>query len=160
MIMGIAKRLEDYLDHNGVQREVVQHRPTYGAMATAQAAHVPGDKLAKAVLLHDRDGKDYVLAVVPSTHRVEVDTLQEELGRPLALATEDELMRVFPDCDRGSVPPLGTAYGVFTVVDDSVTRLSDVYFDGGDHTDLVHMKTEDFRRVLPDARYGRFSHHV
>ena len=34
------------------------------------------------------------------------------------------------DCEPGAVPPLGAAYGLDVVVDDSLTDHSDVYFEG------------------------------
>ena len=37
------------------------------------------------------------------------------------------------------MPPVGPAYGVLTVVDDSLPRDGDLYFEAGDSEDLVHM---------------------
>jgi Ala-tRNA(Pro) deacylase len=156
--MAIAKAVENYLTEHGVNFDVVRHPRSFGSMETAQAAHIHGDTLAKAVLLHDKQG--YVLAVLPSTHRVEVSTLQGVLQRHLALATEDETQRIFGDCERGSLPAVGDAYGVFTVVDDSITHPEEVFFEGGDHATLVRVRGEDFRRLLDRARRVQFSHHI
>ena len=72
-------------------------------------------------------GLGYVLAVVPSTHRVEFGILQSILDKPLSLATEDELGRLFEDCELGAIPPIGAAYGVPVILDESVCGATDLF---------------------------------
>jgi Ala-tRNA(Pro) deacylase len=110
------------------------------------------------VVLHN--GPSYVLAVVPSTHRVEFDTLHDMLDRRLSLATESEVAVLFDDCDLGAVPPVGSAYDLEVVLDDSLTGQPEIYFEGGDHRSLVHLKGGDFDTLMKDAQHGRFSHHM
>jgi Ala-tRNA(Pro) deacylase len=154
--MSIAKRLKAHLDGEGVAYETSGHPRTATASESAQAAHVPGDRLAKTVVIHLEDG--YVLAVVPSSHRVDLGALQELLGRRLGLAAETEVERLFDDCDMGAAPPVGAAYGVAAVVDRSLKGLDRVWFEGGDHRTLVSVKGADFDRLMRDARQGTFSH--
>ncbi len=71
--MAIAKRLSEYLAGAGITHDVVTHPRSESTSRTAQVAHVTGERVAKTVVLHDDQG--YLLAVVPSTHRVELDTL-------------------------------------------------------------------------------------
>ncbi|MBW8270837.1 aminoacyl-tRNA deacylase [Caldovatus aquaticus] len=154
--MTIANRLQQYLDGAGIGYDTVAHPRTMTAARSAEAAHVPGSQVAKSVLVHWEDG--YFLAVVPSSHRVELDTLQDIADRRLGLATEDEIARVFDDCELGAVPPVGAAYGVPVFLDASLDAAPDLYFEGGDHTTLVHVSGEAFRALMKDARRARFSH--
>ncbi|WP_315925986.1 aminoacyl-tRNA deacylase [Mesorhizobium sp. SP-1A] len=154
--MTIARKLQDYLAGKGIRYETVAHHRTSTSSQTAQAAHVPGRRLAKSVLLHHETG--YALAVVPSNHRVELGTLQEVIDRRLGLASEDEVGQLFSDCDVGAVPPVGAAYGVPVVLDDSFGAPGDVYFEGGDHKTLVHVSGGDFLDLLQGARMVRISH--
>ena len=157
--MAIAMTLKDYLDRLGVEYEVIPHTHTDTSMRSAQEAHVPGDRLAKSVILEDDNG--YLMAVLPATHKLEIGRLQQQLNRQrLGLASEQELTSLFDDCEMGAIPPLGEAYGVDVVVDDSLDEAPDVYFEAGDHTDLVHISGEDFHDLMVDARHGRFSHHI
>jgi len=55
--------------------------------------------------------------VVPASNWVEVEHLRKELNREFHLATEDELAKLFNDCEAGAVPPLGLAYGIETFLD-------------------------------------------
>ncbi|MEI9407501.1 aminoacyl-tRNA deacylase [Mesorhizobium salmacidum] len=154
--MTIARKLQDYMAGKGIAYDTVAHHRTSTSSQTAQAAHVPGRRLAKSVLVHHEMG--YALAVVPSSHRVEFNTLQDVVDRRLGLASEDEIGEVFSDCDIGAVPPLGAAYGVPVILDESFSAEDDVYFEAGDHKTLVHVTGGDFRNLLRDARVARFSH--
>jgi Ala-tRNA(Pro) deacylase len=112
--------------------------------------------MAKAVVLADRGG--YVMAVVPGSRHVSVKTLCKKLGRELVLVQEDSLIPVFKDCARGAIPPLGPAYGIETIVDDSLVGQPEIYFEAGDHEELIRVNGEQFLSLLRQARHGQFSH--
>lgn len=156
--MAIAMTLQDYLDRWGVDYEVVPHPHSESSLETAEAAHVPGDKLAKCVLTEDYQG--YLMVVIPASHEVEFRLLDEQLDRRLELATEPELAEIFTDCELGAIPPLGEAYGMDVALDESLLKCDDVYFEAGDHEDLIHLRGEDFRDIMAGAEHGRFSHHL
>ncbi len=153
--MGIAITMEQFLSDRHVRYDLLRHAPTASSMRTAQAGHVPGDLLAKGVLLKDEFG--YLLAVLPATRHIRMAELRAQTSRPLEMVAEAEMARLFPDCARGAVPVMGDAYGVPTIVDDSIADRPDVYFEGGDHETLVHMDGADFQRLTARAGHGRFS---
>ena len=156
--MAISITLAEYLDNEGVNYDLVAHPHTSSSLESAESAHIPGDKLAKCIVLGD--GKGYVMAVIPSTHRLDLDSLQEFLGRKMDLVSEMRLNRLFHDCELGAIPPIGKAYGYETVMDNSLMDCEDVYFEAGDHVDLVHMSGKQFHTLMGDAGHGRFSHHI
>ena len=43
------------------------------------------------------------------------------------------------------------------VYDEGLTKLPSVYFEGGDHEDLVYMGGAEFLQLLEDAPHGHFS---
>ncbi|MDW4550847.1 YbaK/EbsC family protein [Defluviimonas sp. D31] len=154
--MTIAKRLKAHLDGKGIPYETVTHPRTATASESAEAAHIPGDKLAKSVAIHLEDG--HVLAVVPSSHRVDLSTLQGILDRRLGLASETEVKEIFDDCDVGAAPPVGAAYGVPVVIDESLAGLDRVWFEGGDHRTLIAVRGADFDALMKDARRAEFGY--
>ena len=154
--MTVSATVQSYLGSQGVHYELIAHDRTGDSMHTAQAAHIPGRQFAKCVLLEDPEG--YLMAVVPATHRVDLGVLHRCFGRPLGLATEEELPDLFIDCEPGAIPPLGEAYGIDAIVDESLIGLDDVYFEAGDHRDVVHISGSDFVKLLADAPQGRFSY--
>lgn len=153
----IATTLENYLRYMQVPFEVLPHPKAMTSLRSANAAHIPAHQMAKAVVLEDETG--YVMAVVPADRRVHLGALREQLGRTMGLATEPELGTVFKDCALGAIPPLGAAYGIESVVDDELREGSEIYFEAGDHEEMVRMRREDFLRLLGPARHGHFCRH-
>lgn len=75
----------------------------------------------------------------------------------MGLATEAEVGEIFDDCELGAVPPVGEAYGIDVMLDNSLNDCPDVYFEGGDHVHLVHVSGEDFRQLMPRAIHASFA---
>lgn len=153
--MAVARRLKWFLEHRGIAYEVLDHRHTQTSSDTAALAHVQGERLAKSVLLEDERG--YVLTVLPSSRRIDLEALRGALARRLELASERELEEIFDDCSLGAVPPFGAAYGIPTAVDERMLHLSDVYFEGGDHEHLIRVTGADFAALLGAAPHGDYS---
>lgn len=156
--MSIAKTVKSYLAQHQVAFDVVAHRHSDSSLSSARQAHIPPGRLAKAVLLEDeRERKHFIMAVVPASRSVELGRLAQEIGRPLQLASEKDAASLFADCEAGAIPPLGPAYGVETVVDDSLMEEPELYFEAGDHQHLVHLATRELFWLLSDCKHGEFS---
>ncbi len=156
--MSIASTVKWFLDSHQVSYEILQHPHTSSSAETADAAYIWGDQLAKSVVLEDERG--YVMAVLPASHRVDLKKLRHQLHRNLEFASEEELGEIFSDCEIGAIPPLGAAYGIPVVYDDYLARLGSVYFEAGDHEDLVYMGGAEFLHMLAGAPHGRFAQPV
>jgi Ala-tRNA(Pro) deacylase len=154
--MAISNTLKRYLDHSGIAYEIVKHHFAIASQKIAEAAHVSGQRLAKGVLLRDELG--YLLAVLPSPLHVEVDELNELLDRNFDLVEEDEIAQLFPDCDVGAIPPIGVAYKIEVALDTELCDEPDIYFEAGDHVELVRVGGTDFQTLLKGAKRLRFAH--
>ena len=154
--MAISNTLKRYLDHSGIAYELVKHHFAISSQKIAEAAHVSGQRLAKGVLLRDKFG--YLLAVLPSPLCVGVDELNELLDRNLDLVEEDEIHQLFPDCDEGAVPPVGAAYKIEVALDTELCDEPDIYFEAGNHVELVRVGGTDFQTLLKEAQCLRFAH--
>ena len=154
--MSVAETVQRFLEQQAVNFKQISHPHSGSSHETAEAAHVSDDHIAKAVIV--RDAASYAMVVVPGSHWVEVEHLCKELQRDFHLATEGELAKLFSDCEPGAVPPLGPAYGIETFLDQALTSLANVYFEAGDHENLVHTSGEDFQKLLAGARRGYYSH--
>jgi Ala-tRNA(Pro) deacylase len=155
--MGIPSTIRAFLDSRDTDYTVVLHPHSESSMRTAEAAQVSGDRVAKAVLLKDENG--YLLAVLPASFTVQVGALQDLLERPVELAPEADLAVVFPDCEVGAVPALGPAYDIPTVIDDSLVKLPEIYFEAGDHEELIQVTGAAFADLLGQAEYLSFGVH-
>jgi Ala-tRNA(Pro) deacylase len=153
--MTIAASVQKQLEQQSVRYDVVEHPRTMDSAHSAEAAHIPGARLAKGTVLKDERG--YLLAIVPASRRVDLGAVHRYFGRPLGLATEDEIARLFADCEPGAVPPLGAAYGIECVLDESLVNAPDVYFESGDHRGLIHVSGSDFRKLTTGAEQAAIS---
>ena len=156
--MAMADTLTRYLQMQQVPYDLLEHSHTTTSLEAAEAAHIPGDCFAKTVVLGDDCG--FIIAVLPATHRIDLGELHRRFNRRLGLAAEAEIANLFTDCETGAVPPIGAAYGIDTIVDDSLTGQSEVYFDAGDHEQMVHVSGDTFEYLLGNVERARFSHHI
>ena len=156
--MSVALTVAQYLNDHDVAFDVVTHPSTVSAFGSAEASHVPGERVAKAVVLRTKDG--FVVAVLPASHRIQFRQLDKLLERHADMAKEEEIETLFADCDPGAVPPFGNAYGLKTVVDDDLAAQPEVYFEAGDHESLVHVAGPSFRRLVAAAPHGHFAERV
>ena len=153
--MAIAATVIKRLSESQVEYEVISHPKSYSSTETASVAHVADDHIAKGVLLKDRGG--YLLVVIPASQWVAMQRIRDEFNRPLELATEEEVEKLFADCAPGAVPPLGSAYGVDTALDEALSSLANIYFEGGDHEQLIRISGEQFNKLMKGVRHGYFS---
>jgi len=163
--MAIATTLTNYLNEKGVEYSLVEHKHTSNAMASAREADVPAHQVAKAVVLRDPGG--YVVSVLPASHTLEIDWVNEILERDLELATEEEFKTLFADCEPGAVPAIGEAYGIQVVWDDDLKYTADVYIEAGDHEHLIWLDRRAFKSLMSslphsiiskDAELGRWKY--
>jgi len=153
--MGVAITLQQYLSHNAIAYDCVEHEHTGCAIRSAEASHISSDCLAKAVVLRRREG--YIIAVLPASRLVRLEEVGGWLKQPVALASEREIGALFPDCEAGAIPPIAAAYGLRSLVDDNLEAQPDIYFEAGDHRTLVHVAHDEFHKLMRKVPHGHFS---
>jgi Ala-tRNA(Pro) deacylase len=141
------EKLKQFLDRERVKYVSIAHSPAFTAQEIAMAAHVPGNELAKTVVVH-LDGK-IGMAVLPASRKIILDDLREAAGVEQArFATEDEFKRLFPDCETGAMPPFGNLYGMDVYAATSLPSDHEIAFNAGSHTELIKMAYGDFARLV------------
>lgn len=156
--MQLAKGIGKYLQREQVVYATIPHARSKTLGDAATACGIPLAHVVRAVLLNDDKGM--LLAILPATHMLNFDGLNNELGRNLEPADPRIVAKTFHDCDPGSVPPLAVPYGLAAVIDDSLTRLppgSDLYFEPGSHETLIYIQSEEFMRLHTLAFSGHIS---
>ena len=150
-MMGIG----EYLRSQHVPFEAFLHAPAPSATRRAQSVHVAGQRVAKGVLV--QSGTGYVLAVLPATHRIDLAKLAGILGTTaVQIAGEDEVERVFHDCERGALPPFGRLYGLPTVVDASLSGGAQIVIEGNARHEGLRLRYRDYEAVESPTR-ARFA---
>lgn len=153
--MPAASSIHTFLREAQVAYTVVPHRPAYTAQEEAAATHVPGRDWAKVVSCFV-DGEP-IEAVVPAPLAVSLDRLLHLAGgTAIRLACEDDLRRLFPDCEPGAMPPFGPLYGQAVFVDAALAAEPEIVFNAGTHTEAIRMRWPDFVAAVRPI-VGRFA---
>lgn len=145
--MAISVKLRRLLEGSRARFEVIPHPEEFTALEVAHSAHVTGHRLAKVVIMRDANGGD-LMVVLPASHHLNPEMLQRVSGRPgIQLESETELQRLFPDCELGAMPPFGHLYGMTTYVDPCLKHEDEIYFQAGNHHELVKMRFDTYAKL-------------
>jgi Ala-tRNA(Pro) deacylase len=138
--------VKQYLDREGVTYRTISHAPAYTAQEVAAAAHVSGKEVAKTLVVK-LDGRPALVAL-PASEHVAFGLLAAATGaRRAELAGEGEFQSMFPDCERGAMPPFGNLYALPIFVSDTLAEDEEIAFNGGSFTELIEMRYRDFERL-------------
>ena len=150
--------VQEFLREQGVPFNTLEHPTTFSAQRMAHSLDVPGDNVAKTVVLKV-DG-EHVLVVLQATHQIDLQMVRESLGAgQVELAPEKELAKLFSDCELGAIPPFGSRYGLKTLVDTALTDDEYIVFEGNRHDESLSMRYFDFSNI-EQPRVAAVSRHV
>jgi Ala-tRNA(Pro) deacylase len=135
----------DFLRGRSIWFESLLHSPASSSTRRAHNVHIPGRRVAKTVLV--KAGDRFVVVVLPSTMKIDLVRLGAVMGLPAAdlrLATGDELLGIFTDCEPGVVPPFGGLYDLATVFDASLVEVGELVFGGNTRHEGLRMHSRDY----------------
>lgn len=145
--MPLLEKLRNFLEANHAAYIHTVHPTAFTAREVASAEHLPAREVAKTVVVFGDNG--YHIMVVPATRLVDFQEVRLTLGLTNArLATEEELGKLFPDCELGAMPPLGSLYDLPVYLDSSLAGEDMIAFNAGTHHDVVHMRTAEYRALV------------
>jgi Ala-tRNA(Pro) deacylase len=135
-------QVAEHLETHGVPFEPIAHQQACTPVAEARALGIDASEVLKTVAMRVADG--YALMAIPATCRLDMQLVQAAVGgRHVRLATEEELLRDFPDFELGALPPLGSLLGAKLYVDQEVLQHETVVFAAGSQTESVQLRTAD-----------------
>jgi Ala-tRNA(Pro) deacylase len=151
-------RVIEFLEESGVRYEVTEHEPAFTAQQMAAVEHEPGQYVAKPVIIKADD--KCLMCVLSACYKVDLRALKKQLGvKRVELAEENEIEKLFPDCELGAEPPFGNLYDLPTYMDKALEEDDHIMFQGGSHERAVRMSMDDYRKlVAPNVL--EFSYHV
>ncbi len=157
--MECRERLEEYLRENVVPFEVQHHPRAITAQEVAATEHVPGQMLAKVVMVL-ADG-EMVMLTLPAPYQVDLEKVGKLLGAEearLAEEEEEEFEGAFPDCEVGAMPPFGNLYDLPVYVEEALAEDETIFFRAGTHTDTMSVRYADFEQLV-EPTVAEFAHH-
>ncbi|MFH0990805.1 MAG: YbaK/EbsC family protein [bacterium] len=136
-----------YLTANSVQYEIIEHEPAFSAHEVALASHVADKDLAKAIVI--QVDEKYWMAVLRADQRINEHLIKQIFAaKHIQLAHEDDLTKLFPDCQLGAMPPFGNLYGLPIMVDEALASDEEIVFNACTHTKSIRITFKDFRRLV------------
>lgn len=154
-VMSISVTLNDYLMRKAGNYELIRHSFSEHMVEAAWASHLPVREVVKGVVLKHRD--NYLIAAIPASNKIILPRIQQMLGNKVTLAHEEELFELFGDCAEGAIPPVGDAFGLEMIWDDSLSEDEEIYFEAGDHRHLVHLTGGQYMQLLKNHPHGHIS---
>jgi Ala-tRNA(Pro) deacylase len=140
-------RVIEFLDKSGIKYEVTKHKPSFTAQHMAAEVHEPGRYVAKPVVV--KAGDKYVMCVLEAPHKIDLGTLKKQLSvKSAKLATEEEIGKLFPDCELGAEPPFGNLYDMPTIMDKAMENDDHILFQAGSHEKAIRMSMNAYRKLV------------
>ena len=140
-----VKKLKEFLDQNAVKYVSITHSQAFTAQQVAASTHIPGQEMAKTVIVKFNDR--LAMAVLPASYRIDLERLHQLIGEKVTLASEMEFKDEFPGCEVGAMPPFGHLYGMETFVAARLAEDEEIAFNAGSHTEVIRMSFKDFQRL-------------
>lgn len=138
--------LMSWLREHDIEFRVHQHTPTFTARATALAEGVDPKTFAKAIAVKADDGRRAIL-VLDATDQLDLRAAERLLNAAhLALLSEEELAELAPECDVGTMPPIGT-WHLPIYADFGVNADPEISFHAGSHGYAVRVNREAWERA-------------
>ena len=132
----IADRLKKFLQEEDVSYQVISKN------------QIPdhSQEWAKVVMLKAA-GKD-VMVVLPSTAVLDPLKVGVLLDAEAVLPdTEEEVQKLFPDCEPDALPALGRPYNILCFIDETLLDKEQVFFSGGNREEAVRIDSDAYWRI-------------
>jgi Ala-tRNA(Pro) deacylase len=144
--MPLLDKLRDFLNAKQAEFTLTVHPNAFTAREVAAVEHLPAREVAKTIVV--TSDNQFVMFVVPANQLIDFHEVRNTLGLTHArMATEDELGRLFPECELGAMPPFGGLYGLPVYLDSTLTGEDRIAFNAGTHREVIHMRTAEYRRL-------------
>lgn len=139
-------KLETILNEREIPYKKLWHRRAYTSQELASAERVSGYEVAKPVVVKGMRG--YAMCVVAAPDHLDLLRVARLLDEErVDLATEAEMKSLFPDCELGAEPPIGSLFGLRTVVDKRLMEDDRLFMQAGSHTEAVRMRRDDWQKL-------------
>jgi len=153
--MTISKYMYQFLQHTQTDYQIIRHPRTANLIQAAEASRISLNQFIRA---HLYQGGGKIVMAVTTLHRViDPGQLSRVVKQTLQPLSPQELFVLFKDCECGVHPPVGMPYAVDMVIDPKVRALSKVYFEAGNHTEVICLQGKDYQRLTEQALWAPFS---
>lgn len=144
--MAISKKLLNYLDKTKASYKTIKHKTVYTAYDLAQTLKAKLGEIAKTLVV--KADKDYVLVVLPASHKLDLGKLKKVLRVKKIEIAKEKVMKIFFKVKPGAVVPFGILYNVPVFVDKALLKAKKIIASAGTHEDSVVMTAKNFLKAV------------
>ena len=143
-----VRKLRKYLDDKKIKYALISHSPAYTAQEIAHSAHIPGQIMAKTVIVEIN--RKMAMVILPASYKINFGVLEDSLEseEQIGFARENESKGLFPGCEAGAMPPFGNLYSMDVYVAKELKKDRNIAFNAGNHKELIVMRYKDFERLV------------
>ena len=155
--MPVPASVKQLLDKQNVTYSISESEAEVQNSGVSQLLHEQRLRLAgaaRSLIMQDAQGR--VQVVMPANCLLDVDAVNQELGRTMRPTTVTELQSFFDKHQLASVPALPKLAGMPTLVDGRLLEQETVLLDSG-ADELLEVSREDFANLVADAVVGSVS---
>lgn len=150
--MALAPRLQQFLNRKGIAFTEIPLEAVSSFDAAVMACGEPQESILRATLLIDMQGA--LMAVHPFNSTLDLEAVNQLMGRRFQPLTARQADRLFGDCDPGFHPAIGGAYDVSVLVDSSTETMERAVISAGTDQTLLALDGRGLRLALAGARHG------
>ena len=143
--MSVLEQIHERLRGEGIEFRASSHPPVYTSEEAARVRGVSPGSGAKALIV--KAGDTFRMFVLPGDHKLDGRKIRRNLGyRNIRFATPEEVEQI-TGLKIGSIPPLGSLFGLHTICDSALGENEEINFNAGTHTDSICMAYRDYLKV-------------
>jgi HD-like signal output (HDOD) protein/prolyl-tRNA editing enzyme YbaK/EbsC (Cys-tRNA(Pro) deacylase) len=154
----LPAKVQKFLFERQANFRVISSDPAASFETLVSSFTADAGVLVRAVLL--RSESNFLLVVLPFNHAIDFSIIKKVYASDYHLASRDESDVRFAECDSQTLPVVGEAYGIETVVEESLFKQAKLLFQPGRRNCLVEMSVSEFRKLFRHSRIIRFSENV
>lgn len=138
--------IRELLGKERINYQVLEHPTAFTALEIAQAQHIPGQEVIKAVIV--KVDNKLAMCVLPATHKIDFPKLTKALkAKKVELVPESQVAQLFPDCEVGAMSPFGKQAKLNVYLDKILEENDTVAFNAGTHNQMIRIKFKDYLRL-------------
>ncbi|HTZ45093.1 MAG TPA: YbaK/EbsC family protein [Jatrophihabitans sp.] len=141
------RRLIDLLDEHGADYRVIEHEPEGVTEAASRLRGHDPNQAAKCIVVMVKLGKKetrYLAAVLPGDQRIDFGKVKALLNGTYAAFASPEVAEELAGTPVGTIPPFSFDDRLDVVMDPSLLRHSEVFFNAARLDRTIALATDDY----------------
>ncbi|MFT6905267.1 MAG: HD-like signal output (HDOD) protein/prolyl-tRNA editing enzyme YbaK/EbsC (Cys-tRNA(Pro) deacylase) [Oleiphilaceae bacterium] len=119
-----------------------------------KSANISHDKIIKMLLMSDTLGR--VQVIYPANGMLDVDTLNQKLGRSLEALPDEEVANVIAQYELTKLPAIPDITGLPAIIDEQVLELDEIYLESETPDQLIKLSKNAFSVLTKKAKVASF----